>query len=258
MPFSLGADPEFFLSLDGDPVSAHELVPGTKDLPFKLDNGAVQLDGTAVEFNIDPAYTAKEFEYNIHSVLSQVRKMIPIKYKFNFSPTVFYSDSYFDEQIPDGPKELGCNPDFRTKYGVANPRPHLDGKYRTMRTAAGHLHVGFVEQQVDHKNLFSKEHLWDCAEVVKYLDYWYSMYKIGIEPNNERQKLYGAMGSYRPKPYGVEYRVPANSWLNYPKLWPWMFNEVERIVDGMKEGYTMGNGMRYDQNFKKFLLAKEY
>mgnify|MGYP001584855390 CR=1 FL=1 len=54
---TIGTDPEFFLEKDGKPVSAHDLVPGTKHEPYPLGkSGAhVQADGTAVEINIKPA-----------------------------------------------------------------------------------------------------------------------------------------------------------------------------------------------------------
>jgi hypothetical protein len=56
MEFKIGADPEFFLrdKATGKFVSAHGLIPGTKRQPMKVDKGAVQVDGMALEFNIDP------------------------------------------------------------------------------------------------------------------------------------------------------------------------------------------------------------
>ena len=62
MQLLLGADPEAFVVLKdgGIPVSAHGLLPGTKDKPFPVEKGAVQVDGMAAEFNIEPAATEDE------------------------------------------------------------------------------------------------------------------------------------------------------------------------------------------------------
>ena len=51
----VGADPEIFLGdADGGLVSAYGLIKGDKEHPFPVTNGAVQVDGMAAEFNIDP------------------------------------------------------------------------------------------------------------------------------------------------------------------------------------------------------------
>src|SRR5690606_33825534 len=98
---TIGCDPEFFLKLrsNGANRSAHGIVPGTKKEPHKLDKGAVQLDGTAVEFNIEPAKSPKDFTNNIESVLKDIRKIVPERYAFNFSPSVVYGAKYFDKKV---------------------------------------------------------------------------------------------------------------------------------------------------------------
>jgi len=51
----VGCDPEYFVKKNGIFQSAHGLIMGDKKNPQKVRNGAVQVDGMAVEFNIDPA-----------------------------------------------------------------------------------------------------------------------------------------------------------------------------------------------------------
>ena len=75
--FLIGADPEFFVKKAGKVVSAHNLVPGTKESPFPVKNGAVQVDGMALEFNINPAETFAAFESSLDSVLEQIIRMVP-------------------------------------------------------------------------------------------------------------------------------------------------------------------------------------
>ena len=75
----VGADPELFMKNPNTNafVSAHDRVPGTKYEPFKVPNGAIQVDGTALEFNIDPAHSVEEFVANIKSVKQTLESYVP-------------------------------------------------------------------------------------------------------------------------------------------------------------------------------------
>ena len=48
----------------GKAFSAHGLVKGTKERPQTTDNGAVQVDGLALEFNTDPVSLADFDSWN--------------------------------------------------------------------------------------------------------------------------------------------------------------------------------------------------
>src|SRR5690606_19080642 len=75
--YSIGCDPELFLvDAKGEFRSAHNLVPGSKMVPFRVTNGAIQPDGVSAEFNIDCALTPEEFKRNIRNVLMDLRKTI--------------------------------------------------------------------------------------------------------------------------------------------------------------------------------------
>lgn len=233
MLIKLGADPEFFLQGKYNKnISAHNLVKGTKSDPFPLNKGALQADGTAVEFNIDAASTPEEFALNIQTVLTQVREIVPKEYEFKFTPTIQYGREYFRESIPKTAKELGCDPDFDAwDLGSVNPRPEpLEG----FRTGSGHLHIGWTEG-ADPKD---PDHLDDCMSIVRRLDYYFKpIAGIWETPADQaRRRLYGNWGAFRPKSYGVEYRVLGNSWLKHPKLWPWMFRYVNHAVDSLANG----------------------
>lgn len=210
----LGCDPEFFLRRKGNKhqVSAHNLVPGTKREPHKLPNGgAVQADGTAVEFNTEPADNGKMFADNVMSCLNDIRKMIDSKYEFVFKPVVEYGVKTYDK-IPDNSKELGCDPDYNAYTLVANERP-VPPRER-MRTGAGHLHIGWVDGVKDPHN---EHHMNDCAFMVKKLDgtlYYHAIRHWASGPDEAlRRRVYGKLGAFRPKPFGVEYRSLSNTWL---------------------------------------------
>lgn len=231
MKITLGADPEFFLQKTSgkipEYVSAHNLVPGSKKKPFPLKNGAVQVDGTAVEFNIDPAHTPEEFAGNIESVLTQIREMIPKEYKFIFSPSVEYPLNVF-RKLPQRCLELGCDPDYNAYTAKENVPPKPIG---TMRTGAGHIHIGWGNG-LDVKD---RSHMWDCCEVTKHLDNVLWAISEHWDKDYLRSKMYGRKGSFRPKSYGVEYRVLSNAWLNYPDLWPILFTLTQKIMNKLEE-----------------------
>ena len=163
---ALGADPEFFLmdTKTERVISAHDMVPGTKKKPHKLKDGAVQVDGVAVEFNINPAFSADEFEHNVNSVMKEIRKMIDKRYSFKIAPYVEFDKGYFDA-LPDFVKELGCEPDLSCRTGKEKPCPVPFITSSTVaRTAAGHLHLGWT----NGKDIMNDEdHALDCQAIAK-------------------------------------------------------------------------------------------
>lgn len=230
MKILLGSDPEIFVKKDGKNVSADTFAKGTKENPYPLKYGAMQLDGTALEFNTQPAASGSEFAHNVQAVLDELRVLTPAEYTFDFSPAVFYETAIWDA-IPNSSKELGCNPDYNAWYSKMNKVPTLSGKHKFMRTGSGHLHVGWGT----HLPL-SVSHVWDCERVVKCLDRYFGAFKRKWDKDTDRSNLYGGEGAYRPKPYGVEYRVLSNAWLNHPKIWPWIFDSVQYVMNKIEAG----------------------
>ena len=245
---SLGSDPEFFLRNRATKhnVSAHDKVPGTKANPYRLPNGgSVQADGTAIEFNTEPAYTKKQFSDNILSCLNDIRKMVDNKYEFMFKPVVHYGAATYD-RIPDNAKELGCNPDYDAYTLRANDPPKPPAEHPTMRTGAGHLHIGWTD---GIKDVHERNHMEDCAYFVKLLDQ--SIYQDAAAywaySNEEmlRRRVYGKKGAFRPKPFGVEYRSLSNSWLAYGvEMHHYIFERIEdkfnHAMDSTYKQYYVG------------------
>lgn len=214
----LGADPECFLRniKTGEFVSAHNLMPGTKVSPHKVTQGAIQVDGVAAEFNIDPAKSVTEFTSNISAVMSRLQEFIGKDYELVSDPAVTFPAEYF-KSLPEDVRELGCNPDFNAWTGQVNEKP--DGAVTTMRTAAGHIHIGWT----DNQDPTDSTHFDDCRIVARNLDYYLGLYSLQWDSDTSRRKLYGRAGSFRPKPYGVEYRPLSNVWLRSPKLQSWVY-----------------------------------
>jgi hypothetical protein len=227
-----GCDPELFvLNQDGVPVCADGLIPGTKEEPYPVKHGAVQVDGMAAEFNIDPVDNFKDWKRNIKAVMRTLTKMLPDGYSLACQPYVVFSDEVWKES-PDHAKELGCSPDYNAWTGQVNPPPNAPDR-PTLRTASGHIHIGWGEG-ID---IMDVEHIGHCRDLVKQLDWYLGAPSVKVDPDPTRRLLYGKAGAMRVKPYGVEYRVPSNFWLKDDKLMLYAWNRVQRAVWDMRERY---------------------
>ena len=237
MEIKIGCDPELFVTKGGQYRSAHGLIPGTKERPFVVPGGAVQVDGMALEFNTDPAKTADEFVGYIKQVMAEMKTMIPADHEFAIVPSCRFNGNHFRVQ-PEEAKELGCTPDYNAYTMKENPRP--DNK-TTMRTASGHVHIGFCEDADPN----SDDHMVRCATLVKQLDYYLGMPSVIFDKDVTRRKMYGAAGAFRPKPYGVEYRVLSNAWLLSEERIRFVFDStvlaVNDLISGNRPGDNVGD-----------------
>jgi hypothetical protein len=228
MTILVGADPEVFVKDErGRFRSAHGLVPGTKAEPYPVENGAVQVDGLALEYNIKPASTRDEFVYHNQSVLRQLGEMVP-DYSIEIVPTAKFHGNHMRAQ-PEEALELGCEPDFNAYTEKENPRPN---GAQNWRGAGGHVHIGICEG-ADSKD---PAHLQRCITLVKHLDVFLGLPSLVWDRDNQRRKMYGKAGAFRPKPYGVEYRTLSNAWVKHPELMGYVFDQVNACIDFLRSG----------------------
>jgi hypothetical protein len=230
MKFTFGTDPELFLTLGNKFISAHGLFPGTKHEPYKVEKGAVQVDGLALEFNIDPASTAEEFSNNIETVLTQMKEMVSNvdkDMKINFVPYAEFEPKYF-ESVDGSAKVLGCDPDFNI-HGFVNNAPDISDK--PFRTAAGHIHIGWTNGE----DVGSPNHFADCMHVANFFEKRKknSFYEARTPLEKKRVGIYGGNGSFRPKTYGVELRSPSNIWVEYSQSRIDMFNYTAKMMNNI-------------------------
>lgn len=237
--FKIGADPELFVNKGGKPVAACGLIPGNKDEPFKVEEGAVQVDGLALEFNIDPVEVdtdkygsviaaAEQFDARVLKVMAQLKKMIK-GHTFDISSSREFDKEYYDS-LPDDAKILGCEPDFNAwAEGKINPRPSGE---TSLRGAGGHIHVGWGSDiPVDHP-----DHIEICCHVVRQLDAAAGMLMLLYDTDNRRREVYGKAGAFRPKSYGVEWRSPSNAWLTTKARRKAIFQVVVNTLSQMSKG----------------------
>lgn len=236
MNFMLGADPEVFFKKNGKALSAYGLIPGDKKTPHKTKRGAIQVDGTAGEFNIDPTPIADFDNFNLNIVetvkdLKTAANQSDKGITLSIVPVQDYGQEYLDS-LPDEAKELGCDPDYNAYTLEENPRP--DGE-RTFRTGAGHVHIGWgADIPVDNP-----DHMAICAGFVKVLDATVGMFMTVIDRDPRRRELYGKAGAMRMKHYGVEYRTPSNVWIiNRNRRWI-MHSLINRAVYEHRNGRSI-------------------
>lgn len=245
MKLLVGCDPEIWIYNNklGKIISAAGLFPGTKEEPFAVTHGAIQVDGMAAEYNILPAETQNQFVYYNLSVLCDLRDKIKelnpdLDFRFEFSPVADFGAEYIAEQ-PEEARRLGCTPDFNAwEGGAINPIPDAEAPFRT---ASGHFHLGWTKDQ----DINDPEFVEACCMMVKQLDSYVGKKIVNWEnklypiEGVKRRELYGKAGAYRPKPYGVEYRTGSNVWLTNTTRMAAAYNQVRTAFNDLLASYRI-------------------
>ena len=224
---TVGCDPEFFLKDAKGGIGAYNFLRGNKWEPTPIDDqgSAVLHDNVMVEFNTAPAATADEFVANVTKVLSFLREKIPAHVEFAFDPSMHFS-----------PKRLrsvkanifGCEPDFNA-WLQGKKNPPIEVEDRTLRTSGGHIHVGYANPREDHNE-----------DLIQHMDLFLGIPSLLLDKNGgERRQMYGKSGAHRNKPYGVEYRVLSNFWIQSEDLMRWAFRNTIRATEFLNAGNRM-------------------
>lgn len=215
----IGADIEVFLKdASGKYISAIGLIGGTKDNPRSLgiEGHAVQEDNVAAEFNIPPARTAKEFIDNINTSLIGLLNLLPSNLSIDLHSSATFDD---DQLIPAMAKEFGCSPDYNAYTLAENKKPCLKDE-PNLRCIGGHIHVGY-----DNPSMTTN------VDIIHQLDFLLGIPSLVLDDDTNRRKLYGKAGSFRPKPYGVEFRTLSSFWIAENGTMEWIFNAVQEAVE---------------------------
>lgn len=229
---TIGTDPEFFLKNKSVYIPAEVTgIEGTKKSPAALPSGgAVQIDGLALEFNIQPQNTAEGFSKAITASLDDIRKIVDSELDFDFTPCVTFRKQEFDSVSAEN-RRLGCDPDFDA-YSMEEKTPPAGSDEKPFRTAAGHIHIGFTKDR-DPRD---PRHIYDCSMIAQNLDQYLGRWEFAWAKQNDRANLYGQLGSFRPKPYGLEYRVLGNDWLKTPELQEMVFMVSREVTHRVLSG----------------------
>lgn len=253
---TIGCDPELFAFSGELPVSVHDLLPGNKYHPCKVPRGAIQVDGVAAEFNIEPTTDKKIFIKNITHVKGIMEKLLKAKnssLSLRAVPTVHFDAKYFSD-LPTETKVLGCEPDYDVYSWKANPKPETD---KPMRTGSGHVHIGWSIPKMDGSASSDPAYQEIVRNMVKELDFVLYRQSISWDKDEERMELYGRPGCFRFKPYGIEYRTLSNAWLASKELMAFVFDAskvvAERVLNNGKTLYNTfeNSGELYERYLKR-------
>jgi hypothetical protein len=209
----VGCDPEFWVKKKGTQkiISAQNLVNGTKNNPFPLNKGSVQVSGKALEINILPVKTIKGFNGNINKVFDSLNKLLP-DYDFVFNPVA-------EIEQTNKLSSLGAEPEYNAYTKTINPPSTQQG----IETAGGHIHISWKnDQDVNWPaeiNPTEATHFEACCMLTKALDAYLGIPSLVWDRDLVRRSIDGKPGNFRPKCYGdgwfgMEYRSLSNAWLN--------------------------------------------
>lgn len=251
--FLVGCDPELFvMDPDGRYVSAAGMIPGTKEEPHVVEGGAVQVDGMAAEFNTDPVNNFTDFWSNITKVMAQLQGFLPKGHTLSMVPAVTFDKEIFDA-APEDAKILGCTPDWNAWEMNVNPVPDTE-KTPYLRTASGHLHFGWTE----NADVFDAEHMMHCFDFVKQLDWYLGAWSVGVDRDPTRRNLYGKSGACRVKPYGVEYRVLSNFWLQDEAMAKMVWVRSVAAIRDMSRRYLPNAKKQHNQLVRDMIDTSVY
>lgn len=208
---TVGADVEGFLynSKTGNYVPCVGLVPGTKDEPHQFPNAkkgfCIQEDNVMVEFNIPPARSYKDFQYNIQLarklVAMKIKEVKPM-YQVHYVPDIQFKSA---QLLSAQARTIGCDPDFDAyQGGEVRREPPKPGLWRG---AGGHIHLGGDFQCPDFVAALFADAVLGISQQM-----------TGTEPT-KRDKWYGQPGIFRPKPYGIEWRSASSYWMADSDRW---------------------------------------
>lgn len=224
---TFGADPELFLKHpNGHFVSAIDRIGGTKVEPRVIPElkGAVQEDNVAVEFNIAPVTNRKDFVKSIQDMLGYLSDYAKQQ---ELTLALDAAAIFPDSELAD-PRSwvFGCDPDYNAWLKCENSMPEREEQYINLRSAGGHLHIGYENPQDDVS-----------IELIKLFDIFIGCPSVLVDKDVLRRKMYGKAGAHRLKPYGVEYRTLSNYWLQNQYHMEFVINQAQKAID-----YYNGNG----------------
>lgn len=236
-------DYESIISIkSGAPKFSTELMFGSDPEMFFVKNG-VMIPSTQILLNDTPNVTRDGFQVELHPSASGCRQLAArsIKYAITDAAAIaeragaelsFALSHVVDDKVwkktPSDVKKFGCNP---TENVHEKNQKRVTGKREKFRAGGGHIHVGALN--VSEKN--------DLPTIVKLFDIVVgnTLVLLDRDPANiTRRKNYGRAGEYRPKPYGVEYRVPSNFWLRHYVLWSLASGLIRNAMVHYRNGFA--------------------
>jgi hypothetical protein len=218
---TLGSDVELVIhNASNVPVDVTGMLGGSKDEPVWFDNFNVQEDNVNAEYAINPVQSIEDWVLYHKQAISKVSDLLPEGYGILFDASTEYDVAQLESTSS---KVFGCDPDNSAWSGMPNRSPNIH-RAGNMRTCGGHIHVG-----IDGL---------DSRDLIKCMDVFLGLPSLFIDTDTRRRQLYGKAGSYRDKPYGVEYRALSNFWAKDDEGMEWAYDQTIKAVD-----FCMSDGL---------------
>jgi len=222
---AVGCDPEVFLFSESrqEYVPSYDYIVGSKDMPLDLnENVSILCDNVMLEFTVSPASSEDEFVNNIKSALQEIRsRALPGDVAISKEVYIEATRDMLDNPMS---QEFGCSPDYDAHTMSTNvaPKPTVKG-----RSAGGHVHVSFEGTGNEER-----------IALIKSMDLFLGVGLLSFDKDVRRKKLYGKSGCFRPKSYGVEYRVLSSFWIHDEDMIRKVFRQTEAAVNFVNNGYS--------------------
>lgn len=218
MSITIGADPEVFVvdKKTGEVQSSQGIIKGSKHKPFKTEHGFVHRDNVLAEMNVEPAMDAMTFADNVQGVMRDLSTMM----KEHGKEIGLLSSNLMDIKYLDHYEaaRFGCNENLNC-WDIDTPMKPNAEEAGVLRTASGHVHIGFPFKD-----------MYDQILAAQACELCIGLPSIAYDRDALRRTLYGRAGSFRPKPYGIEYTVPSNFWLKNRNLMKWVYNSATQAI----------------------------
>lgn len=217
----VGSDPEFFLKKDGVIFPSTDIIDGTKENPIHYGDVAIFKDNVLVEGNILPAKNKSEFIENMISLKQSISRISGFDV-VSMDSHMFSAKDLASQEA----KEFGCSPynhAWKNKVLTAANLANVNH-----RSAGFHIHIGYEKT---NKSIMKTEL---DSVIAKAFDY-FCIYPSRLFSNDEfRNANYGAYGSYRNKPYGVEVRS-LGGFFSQDKYLEWVYERTIATIEYISE-----------------------
>jgi len=114
------------------------------------------------------------------------------------------------------------DPDLNVYLKQQNESPSSN---TTLRTCGGHIHIGY-----DNPSIETSE------KIVYAMDMMLGLDSIILDSDVKRRSMYGKAGSFRFKPYGLEYRTLSNFWIKNDKSIEWTYDRTIKAIELVNKG----------------------
>lgn len=239
---TIGTDVEFALydnSLNNFIPADEDLIDmGVKKNPIFLiktstgNEAFIERDVVNAEFTFKNTYKLNE-AIKMWTDIEESRKAVEDKIKENTGRNISLPYISFVEHnkniLKSKPEkkyfERGCDPDMNAWLFIPNI---IDDCVRksTKYGCGFHIHIGF--DNLENIGEF------ELANLIKLLDFYVGQHSNKYDKDTKRriESGYGKSGSFRIKPYGVEYRVLGTGFISKESI-EFLFNNIQKALNDM-------------------------